>query len=193
MFKWIKKLVSTKPVMEADKEQNTLRRLLEETKGMEPVERIRKVVVQDENFLCIPSLPIEIHEEGSERREPVLDYCRGVAADLLLVAKTFDEYCAGLSANQIGYRDPVFVVKIDDSYKLFINAEVVGVNGGRRTCQEFCLSRIGRGPVRAKRFKEVYVKYFDLEDLEWKTEWFRNHFVAQVIQHEIDHSHGKLV
>ncbi len=105
----------------------------------------------------------------------------------------------GLAAPQIGLDIRLFVIDasaFDDEYpeakdfkKTFINAYIVEEEGEKWDFEEGCLSIPG---IREKvsRHSRIRVEYQD-ENFEFHNEWFDG-IVARVIQHEHDHTDGKL-
>jgi len=101
----------------------------------------------------------------------------------------------GLAAPQVNRNSSIITVDVSciDKYKdvkpiYMINPEIEGIYG-EIVLQEGCLS-IPEVRADVLRPKEVFVKYFDLEMNEKKEEF--DDIQARVIQHEIDHLHGKL-
>ena len=101
----------------------------------------------------------------------------------------------GLAAPQVNQKLAIAVIDIslEDKYKdvkplLLINPEIEGVYG-EIIMKEGCLS-IPEVRAEVLRPKQVYIKYYDL-DMNEKREEF-DELQARVVQHEIDHLHGKL-
>lgn len=100
----------------------------------------------------------------------------------------------GLAAPQIGKNLKIFVVKVHDELKIFINPEITAVlrkksQGKEKEIMEGCLSVPHYyGPL--KRAKKIRVKYLTPEG-EKRVETFEG-LPAQIIQHEIDHLDGIL-
>lgn len=99
----------------------------------------------------------------------------------------------GLAANQIGVLLQIVVVDISESEeeKKFISLinPVISEGEGCVSDEEGCLSVI-EYTSNVERFKKIKVNAQDLDgnDIEFVAE---NRF-ARIIQHEIDHLHGKL-
>lgn len=95
----------------------------------------------------------------------------------------------GLAGCQIGYPKRIFYVKTEDFEKIFINPEIVNTSNKISYMDEGCLSLPGLyGKV--PRFKKVIVKAFDENKKKFKLK--TKGFLAQIIQHEIDHLNGIL-
>ena len=121
-----------------------------------------------------------------------------------LIANMFETmhhaHGVGLAAQQIGIPINLFVVdtvqlkKEDDSDTIgikqaFINAEILEFAPEQKTMEEGCLSIPNiRGDV--DRPEKIHVRYLDEQFIE-HVEAFDG-YEARVIQHELDHNHGKL-
>ncbi len=99
----------------------------------------------------------------------------------------------GLAANQVGILQQIVVVDISESeedrkFISLINPEISDGEGSVSD-DEGCLSVIDY-TSKVKRFKKIHVKAqsLDGEQLEFDAE---DRF-ARIIQHEVDHLHGKL-
>ena len=116
-----------------------------------------------------------------------------VAQDLLDTLMAHKDSCVGMAANMIGVRKCI-IAFLDDSgrastYSVMINPEIIKKDGAYDT-EEGCLSLLG-GPRPCKRYKSIKVKYQNLElqtHIKTYTGW-----IAQIIQHEVDHCNGILI
>ena len=137
-----------------------------------------KDLVQDEAILSTPCEPATAEDAS-------------VAQDLIDTLESIDD-AACLAANQIGVTKAVAVFKDDkDQVHVMYNPKLLmGLVGSK--VEESCLTH--EEPVRVTRFAKIKVSYDELIDGELKprkrdyTGW-----VAQMIQHMIDHCKGKLV
>jgi peptide deformylase len=138
-----------------------------------------KEIVKDEEFLSQKSEKFIFGED---------DY---IIQDLIDTAEAHKDNCAGLAAPQIGYLKRVVIVRIgNEGYLPMINPVIFSKRGGTRICSEGCLSLEGMRDV--KRHKEILYKY---ENIDGKTIVSRpiKGYLAQVIQHEVDHLNGVLI
>lgn len=95
----------------------------------------------------------------------------------------------GLAAPQIGVRNRVAVVKIDDQAIYLIDPVVISTSGKKDLKRESCLSVWGlQGEV--ERRKNVLIRHIDQDGNTIETQ-FRS-FTARAVQHEIDHLEGRL-
>lgn len=95
---------------------------------------------------------------------------------------------AGLAANMIGERKRIIAFYAGPLAIVMINPEIVEHKQAYLT-QEGCLSLTGMRPTT--RYKEIKVKYHDMNWQEHEQNF--DGFVAETIQHEIDHCNGKLI
>lgn len=103
----------------------------------------------------------------------------------------------GLAAHQIGVPIRLFVIDIShykeadaslkDFKKVFINSEIIEVEGEEKSVEEGCLSVPGIH-FDIKRAPKVKLKYLDENFVEHE-EWFDS-LAARCIQHEHDHTQG---
>lgn len=105
----------------------------------------------------------------------------------------YDAPGIGLAANQIGVLQQIIVVDITEpggqkKFIAYVNP-VISEGEGTIVDEEGCLSVI-EYTSNVKRFKKIKVNAQDLDgnDLEFVAE---DRF-ARIIQHEVDHLHGKL-
>ena len=111
-----------------------------------------------------------------------------IGIDLLDTLKHNQEYCVGMAGNMIGEDVAIIVFQNQKDYKIMYNPEIIKKSDPYYD-HESCLSLKGQREV--KRYKNIKVKYQD--------EQFKNRihsydgFVAQIIQHEIDHLDGIII
>ena len=132
-------------------------------------------IVKDEEFLKIPSVNASIKDKQ-------------VAVDLLDTLEHNSENCVGLAANMIGHSLNIIAVNIHQTLVIMYNPVIVEKHDPYET-EEGCLSL--EGVRQTTRYETIEVEYFD-RDFKKKKEVF-NGFVAQIIQHEIDHCNGIII
>jgi peptide deformylase len=103
----------------------------------------------------------------------------------------------GLAANQIGYKDSMFVLDLDgvDGYKKFkpivlINPEIVLESDELVFMEEGCLS-LPALKADVERPEKIKIKYIDTDEKEQTFE--ADDLLARVILHEYDHLIGKMI
>lgn len=136
-----------------------------------------KDIVTDQTLLRMKSVPATDCEED-----------RQVAQDLIDTLDANSSSCAGLAANMIGILKRIIVTETGEGPLLMYNPKITK-SAGRFLAREGCLSLKGERPAR--RYKRITVQWLD-EDFEQQEAEFVG-FVAEVIQHEIDHCNGVII
>ncbi len=96
----------------------------------------------------------------------------------------------GLAAPQVNSLQRIIVVKNNSNSIALINPVIIKKSKNKEIMEEGCLS-IPECSFLIKRFKEIDVKFIDLDGQERK-EKYRD-LLARIIQHEIDHLNGILI
>ncbi|MEA4921065.1 MAG: peptide deformylase [Clostridiaceae bacterium] len=124
----------------------------------------------------------------SQKAEPATaeDLC--VALDLLETLKAHKDGCVGMAANMIGVNKRIIAFDNDGKYMVMFNPEIVKRSDSYDT-EEGCLSLVGI--KKTKRWKSIKVQY-ENEKFQIRIKTF-NGFVAQIIQHEVDHCEGIII
>ena len=138
---------------------------------------MERPITKDENILKQKSEPFIFGED---------DY---LIADLIDTAKANEEHCAGLASIQLGVAKRIVVVKQGTKYIPFINPMIIQKSPKTYIATEGCLSLDGTRQV--KRHASVKVVW-RTPDGGRKVQMF-NGFMAEVLQHEIDHCNGILI
>lgn len=106
-----------------------------------------------------------------------------------------NEVGVALAAPQIGVLERIVIVrshpedKDNHEFEVFINPEITKYEGERETEPEGCLSVPDMYGVVA-RYGTIRVSAMDLDGRTFRMK--AHGFLARVLQHEIDHLHGKL-
>ena len=111
-----------------------------------------------------------------------------IAEDLRDTLLANRDKAAGLAANMIGKNKRIIAFYIGPLPLVMLNPQIVRRSGEYLT-SEGCLSL--NGERKTKRYKIITVTYQNMS-LETKTQEFTG-FIAEVIQHEIDHCEGILI
>lgn len=112
-----------------------------------------------------------------------------VAQDLLDTLIAHKDGCVGMAANMIGVQKRIIAFDNDGTYMVMFNPEIIK-KSGPYDAEEGCLSLLG-GPRKCKRYQTIKV--------QWQTAEFQTRiktftgFLAQIIQHEVDHCEGILI
>jgi len=124
----------------------------------------------------------------SQKSEPATEADKQVVQDLLDTLKANEEGCVGMAANMIGIRKRIIAVSIGFANVAMINPVIVKKSGVYET-EEACLSLIG---VRnTTRYKEIEVEFQDMNFNKQYQKFYG--WIAQIIQHEIDHCDGIVI
>ncbi|MCR5153560.1 MAG: peptide deformylase [Lachnospiraceae bacterium] len=114
---------------------------------------------------------------------------RQVITDLVDTLQAHIDGCVGMAANMIGVKKNIIVVSMGFMIMPMINAKIISRKGPYPT-KEGCLSLLG-DPRPTTRYKEIEVEYLDV-NFKPKKDKFTD-YVAQIIQHELDHVNGVLI
>ena len=134
-----------------------------------------KNIVRDMMFLAAPSAQASAFDNN-------------VAADLEDTLKANAQRCVGLAANMIGVRKRVIAVSLGISVLIMYNPVITAKAGAYKTT-EGCLSL--EGERETTRYSSITVEYHDRSFKKQKGEF--KGYVAQIIQHEIDHCNGIII
>lgn len=108
--------------------------------------------------------------------------------DLMDTLEFHKTTCAGMAANMIGYHKRMIIFQNSGKFTVMINPEIIKKDKAYKT-SEGCLSLSGQRDTM--RYESIKVRYFDT-NFKIKIKTYKG-FVAQVIQHEIDHCDGILI
>lgn len=136
-----------------------------------------KDIVKDEEFLSKPAEPATIEDAG-------------VAQDLVDTMGSLDD-CVCLAANQIGSTKAALAFDGGNGVHVMFNPEIVAAMAPYKA-DEGCVSL--ERTTQVKRFQLIRVKYDEVSNgkLVSRTRKYSG-WVAEIIQHGIDHCAGKLV
>lgn len=113
---------------------------------------------------------------------PVIDK---LAARLNLTRKLYNGF--GLSANQCGVMERIFVIGTQAFQMTCINPKILEYRGKEEKMREACLSYPGLS-LYVNRNTSILVEYYDTEGTRVETEL--SGITAQCFQHELDHLNG---
>jgi peptide deformylase len=138
---------------------------------------MKRDITKDEKILTRKSEPFILGED---------DY---LIQDLIDTANEHKETCAGLACIQIGIAKRIIVVRLGENYVPYINPIIFQKSNQTYTTQEGCLSVEGTHTV--KRHHSIKLIWTTPEGQK-KMKEFKG-WIAQVIQHEVDHLNGILI
>ncbi len=124
----------------------------------------------------------------SQKSEPAVEADSQAAEDLEDTLYACPERCVGLAANMIGVRKRIIIVDTGLFNMILYNPVIIRKKGPYEA-EEGCMSL--PGARKTTRYREIEVVYYDRS---WKKQKqvFTN-YIAQVIQHEMDHLEGILI
>ena len=111
-----------------------------------------------------------------------------VAQDLLDTLRAHLDHCVGLAANMIGERKRIIAVCSGPLIIVMLNPRILRSAEEYET-EEGCLSLEGKRKTR--RYRTISVTWQD-SSMKSHTD-ILNGFVAQIVQHEVDHCNGVLI
>lgn len=111
-----------------------------------------------------------------------------VAEDLRDTLLANRDKAVGLAANMIGKNKRIIAFYVGLLPLVMLNPQITKKSGEYLT-EERCLSLSGER--KTKRYRTITVTYQDM-NLNTKTQEFTD-FIAEVIQHEVDHCEGILI
>lgn len=134
-----------------------------------------KPIMKSEVFLHLPS-------------EDATPEDAATGQDLIDTLYEHERECVGLAANMIGVRKRIICVMDGSRARLMYNPKIVEAVNPYETV-EGCLSLSGERPCT--RHRRIKVEYLD-ENFARRVKNFSG-YVAEIIQHEIDHCDGILI
>ena len=111
-----------------------------------------------------------------------------VASDLVDTLKFNSIRCVGMAANMIGINKKIIAFYNEDEILVMFNPKIIK-KSDEYEIEEGCLSLTG--VRKTKRYKKIKVEYYNSCFL--KRIITLSGFVAQIVQHEIDHLEGILI
>ena len=111
-----------------------------------------------------------------------------IAEDLLDTLRANLDRCVGMAANMIGVKKAIIVVAAGPIQFVVINPVIMKKKGVYQT-EEGCLSLEGVRPCT--RYQEIEVDYQDQNFQKQHGKY--SGWVAQIIQHEVDHVQGIVI
>ena len=112
----------------------------------------------------------------------------GIGRDLLDTLKANEAHCVGMAANMIGENKRIIAVRAGALRLLMYNPTIVEQRGPY-DAEEGCLSLAGTR--KTVRYEEITVTFYDANWTKQRQS-FRG-YIAQIIQHEVDHTQGILI
>lgn len=111
-----------------------------------------------------------------------------VIDDLVDTLRANIDDCVGMAANMIGVKKRIIVFCAGDIIVPMVNPVIIKKQNSYET-EECCLSLTGFR--KTERYETIEVEYLDKSFNKQKQTF--SGFVAQIIQHEIDHCNGVII
>lgn len=124
----------------------------------------------------------------NQKSEAATEADKEVIQDLLDTLKANEKACVGMAANMIGVKKRIIVITMGLINVALINPVIVK-KANPYEAMEACLSLIGER--KAIRYKEIEVEYLDQGFNKQRAKY--SGYIAQIIQHEIDHCDGIVI
>ena len=123
-----------------------------------------------------------------QKSEPATREDLGVGRDLQDTLRANRDRCAGMAANMIGVKKRVIVVNAGFADVVMVNPVLLAKDTPYEA-EEGCLSL--DGTRKTTRWQNIEIEY---TDASWKKRRQRfSGWIAQIIQHEMDHMEGILI
>ncbi len=132
-------------------------------------------ICRDVMFLSQPS------EKATREDAPVI-------TDLLDTLRANRERCVGMAANMIGVRKRIIAVSMGPVDVAMVNPVIVKKSGAFQA-EEGCLSLTGVRP--ATRYRDIEVEFLTASFQPMRQKY--SGWIAQIIQHEVDHLEGVII
>ena len=124
----------------------------------------------------------------NQKSEPSMKEDIQTEVDLLDTLKAHEDGCVGMAANMIGVNKRIIAVNMGFANIAMLNPMIVSKKGPYEA-EEGCLSL--KGVRKTTRYQEIEVEY---EDIHFKKQHQKyKGWVAQIIQHEVDHCEGIII
>lgn len=124
----------------------------------------------------------------SQKSSPATQADRAVVQDLIDTVRANQDKCAGMAANMIGFHKRIIAFNAGPLAVALINPEILRREQPYET-EEGCLSL--SGVRKTTRYQTIEVSYLD-QSFQPRRQVYTG-WIAQVIQHEIDHCDGILI
>ena len=111
-----------------------------------------------------------------------------VVNDLIDTLRANLDGCVGMAANMIGVKKNIIVFAMGEMIVPMINPVIIKKENSYIS-EESCLSL--EGFRQTKRYETIEVEYLDKNFKKQKNTF--HGFVAQIIQHEVDHCNGIII
>ncbi len=123
-----------------------------------------------------------------QKSEPATKADAAVIQDLLDTLKANEEHCVGMAANMIGVKKCIIAVNMGVMNMAMVNPVITKKYEPYET-EEGCLSLTG--VRKTTRYQKIEVEYLD-QNFKRQRQTYTG-WIAQIIQHEVDHCNGIVI
>lgn len=123
-----------------------------------------------------------------QKSEPATAMDANIIKDLQDTLAANRERCVGMAANMIGYKKNMIIVSMGIMNVVMINPVLLSKSGPYET-EEGCLSL--DGVRKTMRYQNIEIEYQDASFAKQRMKF--DGYIAQIIQHELDHLDGKII
>lgn len=124
----------------------------------------------------------------SQKAEPATEDDKQIMLDLIDTLRANRPACVGISANMIGENKAILAVSPGPFLIVMINPKVIAQSGKYPT-KENCVCFKGWRPC--ERYNDIEVEYLDRDFRRMRSRY--SGYIAQIIQHQLDHLEGILI
>lgn len=124
----------------------------------------------------------------AQKSVPATEEDKEVAQDLLDTLRAHLDGCVGMAANMIGVLKNIIVICDGNKQVIMVNPKIT-MKLRPYPAEEGCLSI--PGIKKTIRYEEIIVEYQDADFKPKKKKY--TGWMAQIIQHEVDHCNGILI
>ena len=124
----------------------------------------------------------------NQKSEEATEADKQVVQDLLDTLKANEDGCVGMAANMIGVKKRIIAVSMGFANIPMINPVIVKRSEPYET-EEGCLSLLG--VRKTTRYKDIEVEFLDAGFKKQRQKY--SGWIAQIIQHEVDHCNGIVI
>lgn len=123
-----------------------------------------------------------------QKSEPATKDDASVIKDLQDTLAAHKNECVGMAANMIGCKKRIIIVDMGFMNMIMINPVIVKKSAPYEV-QEGCLSL--EGTRKTTRYTNITVEFLNTEFVKQRREF--KDYLAEIIQHEIDHCNGVII
>lgn len=137
-------------------------------------------------------VPMRLFRNNYSFKHVILDIISHMKATL---NSKYDDYpeVKGISGANVGIPYNIIIIKAGEENKVFLNP-LMGIRDKEEVVEveSNCGSIVLKEPIKIKRYKKIFLSWYDEELGHHHTEEFEGR-LAYTIQHEVEHNQGVLI